>query len=648
MILASWGRGEEVQPRYEYFEELLNQLKNLIHEERRNLMAVTKDIFLWGKLWNILRRIEKISKQKREKSDVRKLKRDLARFQNLIDEVVEGATEKFAFTLNQVVRESVKNVRIEKSQLKNIRIEEQLDEVANTIRFSYDKFKEWQRVLTNLIRNAVEAVEAKQSGAGDLGLVAGPPLTGQEEAGVAADLSLRGGEKSYWVKVSTKQIDPVSNSVSVIIEDSGIGMDEATKASFYKKGFTSGKDGGLGLGISEESVQFIEQYGNWQIESQKGVGTKITINIDREKAKKAELILPAPKPFFRTKLAFGLSLFLLALVGLALLFIFDKYSRFWVDWNPAYARVEQGRQVAVFNSDGEELWRKEFQQNVSSKEDELGIRSPLIEIEDLDEDGWNETLVAIAPGVEVPGQVFCFDDEGNVKWMFFAGKRIEDSSLVQRRNSKPEVFEVRNLLVDDLVDNTKKEVLVTSVLHAFYPCQLALLNHHGNVIGEYWHPGLIRFSVYRDLDGDGQKELLYAGINNKLNCRAVLFTLGVKELVGKVQGPPYSIFSDIKPANEKKYIVLPHIKDITWNWVEASVFATPRHMDIRPDHIFLMLPDGRHYFLAKNLQYMSCEHRIASFTNWQKQIKFPFEFNLGTDSLNWKNFEIWENGARIK
>jgi len=343
MILASWGRGEEVQPRYEYFEELLNQLKNLIHEERRNLMAVTKDIFLWGKLWNILRRIEKISKQKREKSDVRKLKRDLARFQNLIDEVVEGATEKFSFTLNQVVRESVKNVRIEKSQLKNIRIEEQLDEVANTIRFSYDKFKEWQRVLTNLIRNAVEAVEAKQSGAGDLGLVAGPPLTGQEEAGVAADLSLRGGEKSYWVKVSTKQIDPVSNSVSVIIEDSGIGMDEATKASFYKKGFTSGKDGGLGLGISEESVQFIEQYGNWQIESQKGVGTKITINIDREKAKKAELILPAPKPFFRTKIAFGLSALLLVLTGLAVLFTFHKYSRFWVDWNPAYARVEQGR-----------------------------------------------------------------------------------------------------------------------------------------------------------------------------------------------------------------------------------------------------------------------------------------------------------------
>jgi hypothetical protein len=194
MILSSWEKGEEVQPRYEYLEELLSQLKNLVRDERKNLMAVTKDIWLWGKLWNILRRIEKTSKQKREKSDVAKLRRELARFQYLIDQVVEGATEQFSFTLNQVVSESVKIVRVEKSHLKDIEIQEQLDDVGSTIRFSYDKFKEWQRVLTNPIRNAVEAVEAKQSGAG--------------EGTVAADFSLRGGGgENNWVKISTKQIE---------------------------------------------------------------------------------------------------------------------------------------------------------------------------------------------------------------------------------------------------------------------------------------------------------------------------------------------------------------------------------------------------------------------------------------------------------
>ncbi|MGB7062246.1 MAG: FlgD immunoglobulin-like domain containing protein [Candidatus Zixiibacteriota bacterium] len=43
-------------------------------------------------------------------------------------------------------------------------------------------------------------------------------------------------------------------------------------------------------------MQLIDQHGNWEIESQKGAGTTITITIDREKARKAELILPAERP----------------------------------------------------------------------------------------------------------------------------------------------------------------------------------------------------------------------------------------------------------------------------------------------------------------------------------------------------------------
>jgi hypothetical protein len=158
------------------------------------------------------------------------------------------------------------------------------------------------------------------------------------------------------------------NLVSVIIEDSGIGMDEVTRSSFYKKGFTSGKEGGLGLGVSEESVEFINRYGNWRVESQKGVGTKITVNIDKEKTQKAELILPEPKLFFRTKLAWGLSVLLLIIIGYALLLIFDKYSRFWVDWNPAYVKVEQGRLLYAFNSEDHKLWVHEFERNVASEE----------------------------------------------------------------------------------------------------------------------------------------------------------------------------------------------------------------------------------------------------------------------------------------
>jgi signal transduction histidine kinase len=656
MMLSSWERGDEIQPKYEYFEELLDQLKDLVRDHRENLMALTKDIFLWEKLWHMLRRIEKTCREKRERVEIRELRNELGRIQNLIDKVVEGATEKFSFTLNQVVSESVKIVQIEKSQsygskvgLKDIQIFEQLDDAGNSIRFSYDKFKDWQRILTNLIRNAIEAVEAKQW---EEGIASRFSVRGGDE-NVVADLGLPGEEENLWVKVSTKETVSVpvsvSNSVSVCIEDSGIGMDEITRSSFYKKGFTSGKEGGLGLGVNEESVQLINQYGNWEIESQKGVGTKITINIDKEKARKAELILPPKKPFLRTKLAYSVAFLLLVLIGLTLLFVFDKYSRFWVDWNSSYAEVKQGRQVFVYNKDGKELWMHEFERSVGIRETAPGIKEPFISIVDLDQDGWNEILVSIAYDIQTPAKLFCLDHEGKVKWVFSAGQGYNDETGIDTSNIKPDIFSIKNFMIDFFIDSTKKEILVQSQHFALFPCQLAMLDYHGNVIGEYWHPGNVPFLYYTDLDSDGKKELVCAGINNRLNWQPVFFTLKVKELMGsKLQGPPYNVFGNVKPAKEKKYVVLPQIKNVDWTWVEASPILTPKSMNIRSDDIFLMLFDGRHYSLTKDLQYRSCEFRVAQFLYWQKCIKFPYEVNLEIDSLNWSNFEIYESGIRVK
>ena len=174
----SWEKGEEIQPKYEYFEELLEQLKDLVRSERRNLMTTTEDIWLWGKLWSMLLKIERMSKEKREKPDVTALKGVLVRFTELTDQVVKSATQRFSFSLNDAVRESVKTVKVEKTQASGIAIEEELEDAGENVRFSYDNFRQWQRVFTNLIRNAVEAVGARRTG----------------KAAVAADFSLRGGE----------------------------------------------------------------------------------------------------------------------------------------------------------------------------------------------------------------------------------------------------------------------------------------------------------------------------------------------------------------------------------------------------------------------------------------------------------------------
>jgi hypothetical protein len=198
------------------------------------------------------------------------------------------------------------------------------------------------------------------------------------------------------------------------------------------------------------------------------------------------------------------------------------------------------------------------------------------------------------------------------------------------------------------MNNREKQILVNSANRVYYQCQLALLNYQGDIIGEYWHPGRIQLTVFIDLNSDGEKELLCAGINNRLNWRTVVFMLDTKQLKDELQGPPYNIFGEIKPAKEKKYMVLPQIKEVAWNWEQVSPELTPEHVTIFPDQIYLALPDGRDYTLLRDLQYENCSFRMGIFGPWQKRLGFPFELDLEKDSPNWSNFEIYENGVRVK
>ncbi len=624
MILSSWERGDEIQPKYEYFEELLSQLRELVREERRNLMTVTKDIFLWGKLWKMLRRIEK--KKSREKRDLRN---ELKQIQNLLDQVIDKATELFSFTLNQVVAESVKIVRVEKSQVKSIVIQEQLDEVGNIIRFSYDRLKDWQRILTNLIRNAVDAVEMKQSG-----------------EGVAADFSLREGKPNLWVRVSTKEAegsqagmpDSPGSSVSVIIEDSGIGMDEVTRTSFYKKGFTLGKKGGLGLGVSEESVQLINKYGNWHVESQKGVGTTITINIDKQKAQKAELILPPPKPFYRTKLAYGLFVLALALTGLTLLFTFDKYSRFWEDWNPASAKLIDENTVVVEAADGRFLWDRSFTQS---------IRETCLVVADIDRDGKDEVLIGTNSGPRETGNLFCFSSRGKELWRFTLGA----DRLFQVTSNR---YKCWRIIARDLDSDGETEILVEADNTPWFPHQIALLDRRGRLQRSYWHSGAVSFLVCEDLDDDGIEDIVFGGVNNRLEYSAVLGVLDNRKMWG--QSPPYRDTSLAK-AKEKIYVKFPFVRELggendRYSTVVAFMYAGRQngsdayHVTITDDPGF-----QREYHLDEGLTHVKDivvhpDYRFA----WERMKREGMvDYDISPEVLeSWKKIEVWKNGVKVK
>jgi signal transduction histidine kinase len=659
MILSSWEKGEEIQSRYDYFQELLHQLNDLVISERRNLMALTPDIFLWAKLRRMLRRIEKVSRQKKERVEIKALKENLTRLKKLVEKVVEDATERFSFSLNDAVRESLKIVRIEKSQSSDIKIEESLDAIGDNIRFSYTKFKDWQRLLTNLIRNSVEAVEVKQSGG--VG-VAAPPAVGL------------GGEESLWVKVSTQESDPGragapdlredESSVSrrqgsqpctevvVIIEDSGIGMDEATRTSFFKKGFTSGKEHGLGLGVTEESIQFVEKFGNWQIESQKGKGTRVAIYIDQEKASKGELVLPKEKPFYRTKLAFGLYIFLFILIGLALLFTFDKYKRIWVDWNPVSAKVEGGKLLIVHNKDGDELWRRRFIREIKvynefDREKRMEVLKQSVHIDDVDSDGKNEMLIGFLESESETGFLLCLDYRGNELWCFSFGMK----EIYERGG---QIFGPPNdVFVVDVDQDGDKEIIFSSNCRTWFPCQLVVLGNDGKKEGEYWHSGHLAIQFIKDMDMDGEQEIVCGGGNNHMGASPVVLILDGKNVMG--QSPPYR--SNVFPkAKEEVYVKIPRLWDISTNvglYPQGGIYYNGTGDDY--EEYVLTVDDyidmRREYVVDQYLQPKRNVTFTPTFHDEWARLKQAglIDFDVTPEVIEkWMKLERWENGVKVK
>ena len=645
MILSSWERGEEIQPKYEYFEELLDQLKDLVRVERRNLMATTKDIWLWGKLWSMLLKIEKGSMEKREKFDVAAVRGVLVRFTELTDQVVQSATQRFSFSLNDAVRESVKTVRVEKSQTSGISIEERLADAGENVRFSYDNFKQWQRLVTNLIRNAFEAVEAKQSGAGP----------------VVADLGLPGGEEIGWVKITTKPSEadigqagmPDPPGISVIIEDSGIGMNEATVASFYKRGFTSGKDGGLGLGVTEESIQLIEQYGGWEIESQKRIGTKITIGLDRVKAQKAELILPPERPFHRQKLVLGLSsAVLLVIIGVALLFALYPYSRFWVDWNPVSAKVENGKLLIVHNKEGDELWRRRFDREIQVRKEfdsEKGMEvvKQSVHVDDVNSDGKNEILLGFLESESETGFLLCLDYRSDELWSFPVGTTEVYEKGGQIYCPSSHVFIV------DIDQDGEREIILSSNCKTWFPCQLLVLSDEGGKEGEYWHSGHFAIQFIKDMDGDGKQEIVCGGGTNHMGACPVAFVLDGMNVKG--QSPPYSS-NHLPRAKEDVYVKIPRLWDISTKvgpYPQGGIYYNG-------------VEEGYEEYVitVEDYQRMRREYIVDQFLKPKRNVTFTptfhdewarlrqaglIDFDVTPGVIEkWMKFERWEHGMKVR
>lgn len=173
-----------------------------------------------SKIVEELMSLEKVSKRDRENS---KVKIDVAK----------------------VVTEQFESLKYFYANSENTKVKMNLNGLS-AIFIAVNKLQ-FQRALSNLIKNAKEAISNKKNGLIEL---------------------------NAYLK---------EQQIHVEVVDNGIGMDENTKESIGARGFSSGKSSGNGLGVYQVKNMLASCKGKLEIESKDGSGAKIKMIIPQHK-----------------------------------------------------------------------------------------------------------------------------------------------------------------------------------------------------------------------------------------------------------------------------------------------------------------------------------------------------------------------------
>jgi len=226
-----------------------------------------------------------------------------------------------------------------------------------------------------------------------------------------------------------------------------------------------------------------------------------------------------------------------------------------------------GSDLVILNKKGQEIWRYETgMRDIESEEfyrshfqvrrcSEIPLRTnlPLIMIRDINSDKKKEVLFApISVGFDFRDyKLLCFSSRGKERWSFDPGRE-----MVFGEKTYSSEYRIDGFTVSDLFNDGLPEVIVVSFNIPFFPTQVAVLDHRGQLIRDYWNSGRIQDFYFYDLNKDGDKEIFLAGYNNEYDrgCLAVLkpdFISGSAPQTGYYRSP------DLEQGVEEHYILLP-------------------------------------------------------------------------------------------
>jgi hypothetical protein len=246
--------------------------------------------------------------------------------------------------------------------------------------------------------------------------------------------------------------------------------------------------------------------------------------------------------------------------------LFVSLNLFTRDRTPEVFEI-QGSKFIVLNKNNRPLWEYEtgltdlvptpkYQDHFQFKRSRLEgpwFHQPHLIFRDIDGTGSKEVLFTIKTNSEKnEGRLICFSDKGKILWEHHAGRRMTYGSKEYSAD-----YKISAINVADLDGDGTDEILVIGRHIPYFPTQIVLLDHTGRSLGEYWHSGGIADYAFLDLDADGNKEVILAGLNNEWRspCCAVLDLSQFKG--ASPQTEDYYTCQGVENGFEKYYFLFP-------------------------------------------------------------------------------------------
>jgi hypothetical protein len=235
----------------------------------------------------------------------------------------------------------------------------------------------------------------------------------------------------------------------------------------------------------------------------------------------------------------------------------------------------------VLNAEHEQLWQK--------KSPGLGldeIREPVLHgamtaFADLNGDGINEVVTGLAVlgrgTTENVNPLIVWDADGNVTW-----ERRMDAKVDYLARKYSPAFSVQAVVVLDDPGAGGKSILAVANNNGRSPSFVRRYDGKGNLLGTYWHFGVIHAMERRDIDGDGAAEILLCGKNDMDDTTsqefAFIAALNPYKISGEKRSTPCSGYN-LPPSDAELFYVKVPQTDFDIGFGRSSGFKRIFDMD---------------------------------------------------------------------